>query len=83
MKLSYYRLTEHLAKGKILPVYVVMGEQDLLRELAIAEIKRGVVGEEETPSHEPARWTRHRRGGGVLASAGRGELHGLVLRIAY
>ncbi len=49
MKLSYYRLAEHLDQGKLLPVYVVVGEQDLLRELAVAEIKRHVLGEAETP----------------------------------
>lgn len=49
MKLSYYRLAAHLDQGKLEPVYVIMGEQDLLRELAAAKIKRHVLGEEETP----------------------------------
>ena len=49
MKLSYYRLAAHLDQGKLEPVYVIMGEQDLFRELAVAKIKRHVLGEEETP----------------------------------
>ena len=49
MKLSYYRLAAHLDQGKLEPVYVIMGAQDLLRELALAKIKRHVLGGEETP----------------------------------
>jgi len=49
VKLSYYRLAAHLDQGKLEPVYVIMGEQDLLRELAVAKIKHHVLGDEESP----------------------------------
>lgn len=49
MKLSYYKLQEHLDKGKLGPTYVIVGSQDLLRELAIKALFREVLGDEPSP----------------------------------
>lgn len=49
MKLSYYELDEHLATGELEPVYVLTGEQDLLRDLAAEAIQYAVVGDSPTP----------------------------------
>ena len=49
MNVSYYRLAAQLDQGKLEPVYIITGEQDLLRELAVATIRRHVLGDEETP----------------------------------
>lgn len=49
MKLSYYKLQEHLDNGKLHPVYVVIGSQDLLRELAVNVLTESAVSGEKTP----------------------------------
>jgi DNA polymerase-3 subunit delta len=49
MKLSYYKLREHVEKGKLHPVYVIAGTQDLLRELAVDAITESALGDEKTP----------------------------------
>jgi DNA polymerase-3 subunit delta len=49
MKLSYYKLREHLDKGKLQPVYVISGTQDLLRELAVDTLAESALGGEKTP----------------------------------
>lgn len=49
MKLSYYKLQEHLDKGKLAPVYVVTGEQDLLRELAVGLLQNHALAGEANP----------------------------------
>ena len=48
MKLSYTKLRDRLESGKLEPVYVVTGDQDLLRELASEEICRHALGGEAT-----------------------------------
>jgi DNA polymerase-3 subunit delta len=54
MKLSYYRLQEHLDEGKLARTYIVVGNQDLLRELAIKALSRRGLGGEPTPfSYDP------------------------------
>ena len=49
MKLSYYKLPQHLDEGKLDPVYVVIGSQDLLRELAVDALTESAVDGERTP----------------------------------
>lgn len=49
MKLSYYKLPQHLKNGKLDPVYVVVGSQDLLRELAVNALTESAVDGERTP----------------------------------
>ena len=49
MKLSYYKLPQHLDSGKLDPVYVVVGNQDLLRELAVNALTERAVDGEMTP----------------------------------
>jgi len=49
VKLSYHKLRAHLGRGELAPVYVVAGEQDLLRELAVGEIVEHGLGAEATP----------------------------------
>lgn len=49
MKLSYYELSSHLADDDPSPVYVVTGNQELLRELAVQDLRAAVVGSEPTP----------------------------------
>ena len=44
MKLSPTKLSDRLAKGSVDPVYVVTGEQDLLRELSLERIQSAAVG---------------------------------------
>jgi DNA polymerase-3 subunit delta len=48
LKLSYSDLAEHL-EGRLEPVYVLSGDQDLLRELAGKKLQQAVTGEEPTP----------------------------------
>lgn len=48
MKLSSHELAAHLADAELAPVYVVAGDQELLRELAVQDIVRAVVGETPT-----------------------------------
>ena len=48
MKLSYAKLREHLESGKLQPVYVITGDQDLLRELATDDICHEALGGEAT-----------------------------------
>ena len=49
MKLSYYKLQAHLDNGKLHSVYVVLGSQDLLRELAVTTLTESALGGERTP----------------------------------
>ena len=46
MKLSPTKLAERLTKGSLDPIYVVTGEQDLLREVSLARIQQATVGEQ-------------------------------------
>ena len=48
MKLSYYTLQQHLDNGELDPVYVVVGSQDLLRELAVNALTESALGGEAT-----------------------------------
>ena len=45
MKLAYSQLDKHLASGKLAAAYVLRGEQDLLRELALGEIRKTALGD--------------------------------------
>ncbi|HXV64772.1 MAG TPA: DNA polymerase III subunit delta, partial [Vicinamibacteria bacterium] len=49
MRLTYHQLSRHLDSGKLEPVYLVMGEQELLRELAVDMLATAAVGGEPTP----------------------------------
>jgi DNA polymerase-3 subunit delta len=49
MRIAYGELDRHLQGGDLAPVYVVTGDQDLLRELAVRKLKKSTVGEEATP----------------------------------
>ncbi|MFQ5789317.1 MAG: DNA polymerase III subunit delta [Acidobacteriota bacterium] len=45
MKLAYSDLSRHLASGSLSPSYVITGEQDLLRELALKNLQAAALGE--------------------------------------
>jgi DNA polymerase-3 subunit delta len=45
MKLAYSQLDKHLASGKLAAAYLLSGDQDLLRELALEEIVKTALGE--------------------------------------
>ncbi len=45
MKLAYSQLDKHLASGKLAAAYVLRGDQDLLRELALGEIRKAALGD--------------------------------------
>ena len=45
MKLSYYKLRDSF--DKLAPIYILTGEQDLLRELAIHQIEEAALGSEK------------------------------------
>lgn len=49
MKLSCYQLSSHLADSEPSPVYVLAGEQELLRELALQDLREAIVGSEPSP----------------------------------
>ena len=44
--LSLSQLIAQLARGTVAPVYLIVGEEDLLRDTALAELKKAVLGEE-------------------------------------
>ena len=44
-KLTYAQLDQHLAAGKLAPTYVVSGDQDLLRELALDKVREAALGD--------------------------------------
>ena len=44
MKLAYSQLDKHLASGKLAAAYVLSGDQDLFRELALEEIRKTALG---------------------------------------
>ena len=45
MKLAYSQLDKHLASGKLAAAYVLRGDQDLFRELALNEIRKTALGD--------------------------------------
>ncbi|MEE9179595.1 MAG: hypothetical protein V3U22_01765, partial [Vicinamibacteria bacterium] len=45
MKLAYSQLDKHLASGKLAAAYVLRGDQDLFRELALDEIRKTALGD--------------------------------------
>lgn len=49
MTLTYPSLKAHLSRSGTAPAYVLVGEQDLLRELACQEIQEAVLGGERGP----------------------------------
>lgn len=49
MKLSCYELAGHLADHEPAPVFVLSGDQELLRELAVQDLTLAVLGGEPTP----------------------------------
>ena len=42
--LSWSQLVGHLAKGPVAPMYLLVGEEDLLRDTALGELKKAVLG---------------------------------------
>jgi DNA polymerase-3 subunit delta len=50
VKLAYSELSAHLEK-RTEPVYALLGDQDLLRELAGSKIQHAVVGDDPSPFH--------------------------------
>ena len=69
MKLSYYKLQEHLGRGAVEPVYVVVGAQDLLRELAVEKLVEAAVGKETTPFNYERADGEETDGGSIAMSA--------------
>lgn len=69
MKLSYYKLQQHLDAGKLEPVYIVTGNQDLLRELAVTSLRDVAVGGETTPFNYERFDGEEANGGQVVMSA--------------
>lgn len=49
MKLSYYQLERHLREDELARNYLVVGNQDLLRELAVESLSASALGGEATP----------------------------------
>ena len=45
MKLAYSQLDKHLASGKLASAYVLRGDQDLLRELALDQLWKTALGD--------------------------------------
>lgn len=49
MKLSYNQLARHLDEDDLEPTYVVVGNQEFLRELAVESLSKHALGGEATP----------------------------------
>jgi len=46
--ISHAQLNAQLAQGTVAPLYVVVGEEDLLRDMALGALKIALLGEGES-----------------------------------
>ena len=46
--ISHAQLNAQLAQGTVAPLYVIVGEEDLLRDVAVGALKTALLGEGES-----------------------------------